>query len=94
MEAVSETLESLNPIDALLAKSPREPGAASGTRHDWSAFEIVALLNSPLLDLVDEARDIHRQFHADGQVQLASLLSIKTGACPEDCKYCPQSAHY
>jgi len=94
LEAVSETLESLNPIDALLAKSAREPGAASGTRHDWSAFEIVGLLNSPLLDLVDEARDIHREFHADGQVQLASLLSIKTGACPEDCKYCPQSAHY
>jgi biotin synthase len=47
-----------------------------------------------LLDLVDQARAVHRRHHADGTVQLASLLSIKTGACPEDCKYCPQSAHY
>ncbi|MGH6866386.1 MAG: biotin synthase BioB [Methyloceanibacter sp.] len=63
-------------------------------RHDWNACEIVGLLTAPLLDLIDQARDIHRRFHADGEVQLASLLSIKTGACPEDCKYCPQSAHY
>jgi biotin synthase len=54
----------------------------------------VALLSKPLLDLVDQARAVHRRHHADGTVQLASLLSIKTGACPEDCKYCPQSAHY
>src|SRR6478736_1016394 len=51
-------------------------------------------LSQPLLDLVDQAREVHRHHHADGNVQLASLLSIKTGACPEDCKYCPQSAHY
>ena len=49
---------------------------------------------APLLDLVDQARAVHRRHHADGEVQLASLLSIKTGACPEDCKYCAQSAHY
>ncbi|HEV3242386.1 MAG TPA: biotin synthase BioB, partial [Methyloceanibacter sp.] len=55
---------------------------------------MVALLSKPLLDLVDQARAVHRRHHADGTVQLASLLSIKTGACPEDCKYCPQSAHY
>jgi len=54
----------------------------------------LALLRAPLLDLLDGARAVHQQHHADGQVQLASLLSIKTGACPEDCKYCPQSAHY
>ena len=54
----------------------------------------MALLTQPLLDLVDQAREVHRRYHSDGTVQLASLYSIKTGACPEDCKYCPQSAHY
>lgn len=48
----------------------------------------------PLCALIDRAREIHKQYHGDNTVQLASLLSIKTGACPEDCKYCPQSAHY
>jgi len=63
-------------------------------RHDWGRAEIVSLLSLPFLDLVDQARAVHRRHHADRGVQLASLLSIKTGACPEDCKYCPQSAHY
>ncbi len=51
------------------------------------------MLQLPLLDLVFQAQTVHRQ-HAHKDVQLASLMSIKTGACPEDCKYCPQSAHY
>jgi biotin synthase len=93
---VSETLETPNPIKGkgVRAETPREPKSASGVRHDWGCEEILALLTLPLLELVDRARDVHRRFHADGKVQLASLLSIKTGACPEDCKYCPQSAHY
>jgi biotin synthase len=93
---VSETLESLNPINrqASRTESRREQDGHAGTRHDWQTIEIVCLLKAPLLDLLDEARAVHQQYHADGQVQLASLLSIKTGACPEDCKYCPQSAHY
>jgi biotin synthase len=93
---VSEPLESLNPIngEARRAETPLTQNGAAGTRHDWSTDEIVGLLTSPLLDLVDQARSVHRRHHADGEVQLASLLSIKTGACPEDCKYCPQSAHY
>jgi biotin synthase len=69
-------------------------GEARALRHDWDKAEVVALLSQPLLDLIDQARAVHRRHHADGNVQLASLLSIKTGACPEDCKYCPQSAHY
>ncbi len=92
---VSETLESLSSFKGHVRQeeSPRqEQGAA--TRHDWQTFEIAGLLKAPLLELLDEARAVHRSYHADGQVQLASLLSIKTGACPEDCKYCPQSAHY
>ncbi len=93
---MSEILERVNPINgqARRAETPREREAASGIRHDWSLHEILTLLTAPLLDLVDEARAVHRRFHAEGEIQLASLLSIKTGACPEDCKYCPQSAHY
>lgn len=62
-------------------------------RHNWTKDEVEALFAKPLLDLVFEAQSIHR-CHQDDTVQLASLLSIKTGGCPEDCAYCPQSAHY
>ncbi len=70
------------------------PASDALIRHDWETDEIVELLESPLMELLYKAQTIHRQFHEDGTVQLASLLSIKTGSCPEDCKYCPQSAHY
>ncbi len=63
-------------------------------RHDWSLQEIQSLLNKPFNDLLFEAQSIHRQFHAQNEVQISSLLSIKTGACPEDCGYCSQSAKY
>lgn len=62
-------------------------------RHDWTVEEIQVLLEKPLLDLVYEAQSVHRR-HQDNTVQLASLLSVKTGGCPEDCGYCPQSAHH
>src|SRR6201996_960275 len=62
-------------------------------RRDWSTAEIEALLQMPLIDLVYRAQGVHRR-HQDNSFQLASLLSIKTGGCPEDCAYCPQSAHY
>ncbi len=63
-------------------------------RHDWTTDEIVAIHDLPLLDLIAQANRVHRQFHDVDDVQKASLLSIKTGACPEDCAYCPQSAHH
>ncbi len=63
-------------------------------RHDWTTDDIVALLERPLLDLVHDAQAIHRRHNPANTVQLATLLSIKTGGCPEDCGYCPQSAHY
>ena len=63
-------------------------------RHDWTADEIVAIHDLPLLDLIARANHIHRLFHDAADVQKASLLSIKTGGCPEDCAYCPQSAHH
>lgn len=63
-------------------------------RHDWTAAEARSIHDSPLLDLVHSAQEIHRRFHPPSEVQLCTLLSIKTGACPEDCAYCPQSAHH
>jgi biotin synthase len=68
--------------------------AQTEIRTDWQAEEVLEIYNRPFLDLVYDAQTIHRAHHEDNSVQLASLLSIKTGACPEDCKYCPQSAHY
>jgi biotin synthase len=62
-------------------------------RTDWSRGEIRALFDLPLLDLLFEAQTVHRRHHARNQVQLSTLLSIKTGGCPEDCGYCSQSAH-
>ncbi len=63
-------------------------------RFDWRVEEIVALHDQPLLDLVAQANAVHRRFHDVNDVQKAALLSIKTGGCPEDCSYCPQSAHH
>lgn len=63
-------------------------------RHDWTRAEIRAIYNLPLPELIFRAQTAHREFHAADEVQLCRLLSIKTGACPEDCGYCPQSAHY
>lgn len=63
-------------------------------RHDWTETALEAIHNLPLTELVFQAQSVHRQYHAPNKVQQCTLLSIKTGACPEDCKYCPQSAHY
>jgi biotin synthase len=63
-------------------------------RTDWTREEIARIYHQPLLDLLLEAQKVHREFHPANQVQMCRLLSIKTGACPEDCGYCPQSAHY
>ena len=63
-------------------------------RTDWTRPEIAALYHQPLLDLLLQAQTLHREFHPPNQVQMCRLLSIKTGGCPEDCAYCPQSARY
>jgi biotin synthase len=63
-------------------------------RYDWSLPEIEALYRLPLSELIFRAQSIHRACHRNDEVQACALLSIKTGACPEDCAYCPQSAHY
>lgn len=63
-------------------------------RHDWSRDEILAILEQPFNDLLFKAQTVHREHFDPNEVQVSTLLSIKTGACPEDCGYCPQSAHY
>ena len=63
-------------------------------RHDWSRAEIEALLELPLMDLLWQAQQVHRTANPGYRVQLASLLSVKTGGCEEDCAYCPQSMHH
>ena len=63
-------------------------------RHDWTRAEIQALLDQPLMDLLWQAQQVHRAANPGYEVQLASLLSVKTGGCEEDCAYCPQSMHH
>ncbi|HEY1471882.1 MAG TPA: biotin synthase BioB [Candidatus Acidoferrum sp.] len=63
-------------------------------RHDWKKDEVEAIYRTPLPELVYRAQTVHRVFHATDRVQTCQLISIKTGGCPEDCAYCPQSAHY
>ena len=68
--------------------------AAAAIRHDWSLEEVRALFALPFMDLILHAQRVHRAHHVPNAVQMSTLLSIKTGACPEDCAYCPQSVHY
>jgi len=68
--------------------------SVSALRHDWQRSEVEAIYRTPLPSLVFRAQTVHRQHHPEDRVQTCQLLSIKTGGCPEDCGYCPQSAHY
>ena len=63
------------------------------TRTDWTRDEIAALFDLPFMELVFRAAEVHRAHHAADEVQLCTLLSVKTGGCPEDCGYCAQSVH-
>ncbi|HEY1686536.1 MAG TPA: biotin synthase BioB [Tepidisphaeraceae bacterium] len=71
-----------------------EIGSSAALRYDWTREEIAAVYDMPLMELIYRAATVHRQFHDPGEVQVCRLVSIKTGGCPEDCKYCSQSAHY
>jgi len=66
----------------------------SDIRHNWTKEEIDSIYNRPLLHLILDAADVHRKYHKFGEVQVSSLLSIKTGGCKEDCGYCSQAARY
>ncbi len=76
------------------AQSHTAPQNPSNIRNDWSRQEIEALFALPFNDLLFMAQGLHRQYFDPNQVQVSTLLSIKTGACPEDCAYCPQSTRY
>ncbi|MGH8144250.1 MAG: biotin synthase BioB [Steroidobacteraceae bacterium] len=72
----------------------RAPATDTEPRHDWTLAEAEALFSLPFTDLIYAAQRVHRAWHAPNTVQMSTLLSIKTGACPEDCAYCPQSVRY
>ncbi|PLZ77841.1 biotin synthase BioB, partial [Fischerella thermalis WC217] len=65
-----------------------------GIRYDWQKEEIRAIYDTPFLELIYQAASVHRQYHNPKQIQVCKLISIKTGACPEDCSYCAQSSRY
>lgn len=65
-----------------------------GLRHDWTVEEVEALFAKPFMDLIFQAQTVHRANFDPNRIQVSRLISIKTGSCPEDCSYCPQSAHY
>ncbi len=70
------------------------PTPLGTVRHDWTLPEVTSLMTLPLMDLLYQAQRVHRENHEPNTVQMSTLLSIKTGACPEDCAYCPQSVRY
>src|SRR5246127_2593841 len=76
-----------------LAHSPHQPSPAE-VRHNWSYQQANELFQLSFADLLYKAQQTHRQFFNPNAVQISTLLSIKTGACPEDCAYCPQSVRY
>src|SRR6187399_2616087 len=77
-----------------MLNTPQMPDGSVRSRYDWSLAEVRAIHDAPLFELVDRARAVHLEHHSKSQVQLCTLLSVKTGGCPEDCAYCPQSSHY
>lgn len=81
-------------MKVLSLKNRIDTAAGPVLRHDWALPEIEAIYDAPLPDLMFRAQLAHRTYHRAGEVQGCVLLSIKTGGCPEDCAYCPQSAHY
>jgi Biotin synthase and related enzymes len=80
---------------ATTANAATSTGSMSGAiRNDWTRAEVEALFSQPFNDLLFQAQTLHRQYFNPNEVQVSTLCSIKTGACPEDCAYCPQSARY
>ena len=79
---------------SLAADAPPHIPAAGPPRHDWTRAEVRALFDLPFPELMFRAQSVHRQNFDPAEVQISTLLSIKTGGCPEDCAYCPQSARY
>lgn len=81
-------------MSAVLTDKINNSAAPSQMRHDWQLSEVLALFAKPFNDLVFQAQTVHRENFDANEIQVSSLLSIKTGSCSEDCAYCPQSARY
>ncbi len=85
-------------MTAAVIESPiqlhRAPKAMAPAAGPWTREAVLALMQQPFMDLVQQAHAVHREHWPAGDIELASLLSVKTGGCPEDCGYCPQSVHY
>jgi biotin synthase len=79
---------------SLIAEATSRSQAAAALRHDWTRAEIRVLFELPFPELMFRAQTVHRAHFEPSEVQISTLLSIKTGGCPEDCAYCPQSARY
>jgi biotin synthase len=80
--------------ESFVSNSVDQFSPSAALRHDWTRESVREIYRRPFLDLIFAAQQIHRKFHDPTRIQLCRLLSIKTGGCPEDCGYCPQSAHY
>jgi len=80
--------------DSATSYTPTSAITATAVRHNWTLAQVNALFAMPFNDLLFQAQTVHRQHFRPNEVQISTLLSIKTGACAEDCKYCPQSGHY
>lgn len=76
------------------AETVRGDDPLPAPRHDWSLAEIIALYGQPLNDLLHQAHAVHRRCFDPNEIQLSTLVNIKSGGCPEDCAYCPQSVRY
>jgi len=85
------SIESITPTTS---QKPANPSRRTDIRNNWTVSEIEALFALPFSDLLFKAQILHRKYFDPNKVQISTLLSIKTGGCPEDCAYCPQSAHY
>ncbi len=85
---------SIDSIKQTDRRTPGQPSQGADIRNDWTAAEVEALFALPFNDLLFKAQTLHRNHFDPNEVQISTLLSIKTGGCPEDCAYCPQSAHY
>ena len=92
--ASSPTTSAPSSVSQGASQVSRQPMSPDQTRHDWRRDEIEALFSLPFNDLLFHAASVHRANFDPNAVQVSTLLSIKTGACPEDCKYCSQSGHY
>jgi biotin synthase len=90
MNAIVRDLPNVAPVPAADAR----PAEHADVRHDWTLAEVRALFALPFADLLFRAQQVHRRHFDANRVQVSTLLSIKTGACPEDCAYCPQSVRY